>query len=183
MLPTLHGEGLVLRPPTGADLAALAAIVSGLGVREWWGELDGPARVRDDLGNDGAAFAIVVGGVAVGWLGFSEETEPEYLHAGLDIFLSPAHQGRGRGPAALRTAIRWLAASRGHHRFTIDPALANERAIRAYSAVGFRPVGILRHYERGLDGTWHDGLLMDLLIDELEDHGTAAPQRANPDPQ
>ena len=40
-------------------------------------------------------------------------------------------------------------------------------AIRCYAKVGFRPVGVLRRYERGLDGTWHDGLLMDLLADEL----------------
>jgi aminoglycoside 6'-N-acetyltransferase len=26
---------------------------------------------------------------------------------------------------------------------------------------------VMRNYERGLDGTWHDGLLMDLLADEL----------------
>jgi aminoglycoside 6'-N-acetyltransferase len=25
----------------------------------------------------------------------------------------------------------------------------------------------MRRYERGPDGTWHDGLLMDLLADEL----------------
>ena len=56
---------------------------------------------------------------------------------------------------------------RGHHRFTIDPAAANARAIRAYEAVGFRPVGVLRRYERGPDGRWRDGLLMDLLAVEL----------------
>jgi len=25
----------------------------------------------------------------------------------------------------------------------------------------------MRGYERGIDGTWHDGLLMDLLAEEL----------------
>ena len=33
--------------------------------------------------------------------------------------------------------------------------------------VGFKPVGIMRSYERGMDGTFHDGLLMDLLAHEL----------------
>jgi aminoglycoside 6'-N-acetyltransferase len=28
---------------------------------------------------------------------------------------------------------------------------------------------VLRAYERGPDGRWHDGLLMDLLADELLD--------------
>jgi aminoglycoside 6'-N-acetyltransferase len=33
--------------------------------------------------------------------------------------------------------------------------------------VGFRPVGVMRQYERGGDGRFHDGLLMDLLRGEL----------------
>jgi aminoglycoside 6'-N-acetyltransferase len=28
-------------------------------------------------------------------------------------------------------------------------------------------VGVMRAYERGPDGTWHDGLLMDLLAADL----------------
>jgi aminoglycoside 6'-N-acetyltransferase len=59
--------------------------------------------------------------------------------------------------------VRHLIEDRGHHRLTIDPAAANERAIRCYAGVGFRPVGVLRQYERDDDGGWHDGLLMDLL--------------------
>ena len=55
----------------------------------------------------------------------------------------------------------------GHHRLVIDPAADNAAAIRCYSKVGFRPVGVMRKYERGVDGTWHDGLLMDLLAHEL----------------
>ena len=34
-------------------------------------------------------------------------------------------------------------------------------------AIGFRPIGVQRRYERGPDGTFHDGLLLDLLRDEL----------------
>jgi aminoglycoside 6'-N-acetyltransferase len=62
---------------------------------------------------------------------------------------------------------RHLIRDLGHHRITIDPAADNEAAIRCYAKVGFRPVGVMRRYERGPDGTWHDGLLMDLLADEL----------------
>jgi aminoglycoside 6'-N-acetyltransferase len=49
----------------------------------------------------------------------------------------------------------------------IDPAATNERAIRSYRRVGFRDVGVMRRYERGGDGTWHDGLLMDLLREDI----------------
>ena len=62
---------------------------------------------------------------------------------------------------------RHLLAERGHHRITIDPAAANTAAIRTYEKVGFRPVGVMRLYEQGPDGTWHDGLLMELLAGEL----------------
>jgi aminoglycoside 6'-N-acetyltransferase len=70
------------------------------------------------------------------------------------------------GPRPVLLA-RFLFEERGHHRITIDPAAANEPAIRCYAKVGFRPVGIMRQYERGADGRFHDGLLMDLLRDEL----------------
>jgi aminoglycoside 6'-N-acetyltransferase len=49
----------------------------------------------------------------------------------------------------------------------IDPAASNARAIRSYERVGFRPVGVMRRYERGRDGGWRDGLLMDLLPEDL----------------
>jgi len=49
------------------------------------------------------------------------------------------------------------------------PAAAadKEAAIRCYAKVGFRPVGVPRRYERGNDGRYRDGLLMDLLADEF----------------
>jgi aminoglycoside 6'-N-acetyltransferase len=85
----------------------------------------------------------------------------------MDIYLDPAVRGHGLGPDALRTLARHLIDERGHHRIEIDPAADNAAAIHAYEKVGFKPVGTLRQSERGLDGTWHDGLMMDLLADEL----------------
>ena len=98
---------------------------------------------------------------------FYEELEPKYRHAGIDLFLDPALHGRGLGTEAVRRVVRHLIDERGHHRVTIDPAAANAAAIRTYEKVGFKPVGIMRRYERdpGGDG-WHDGLLMELLAGE-----------------
>ena len=57
---------------------------------------------------------------------------------------------------------------RGHHRITIDPNAANERAIQAYRSVGFKVVGVLRNVEWDRDQQrWTDGVLMDLLYGEL----------------
>ncbi len=100
---------------------------------------------------------------------YHEEQDPGYRSAGIDIFVAPEYQERGLGTDAIRTLARHLIADRGHHRLTIDPAADNVRAIAAYRKVGFRPVGVMRQYERGLDGTWHDGLLMDLLRGEFVD--------------
>ncbi len=73
------------------------------------------------------------------------------------------------GRDAVATLARHLVRDRGHHRITIDPAADNTAAIRCYSAVGFRPVGVMRRYERDVDGEgWHDSLLMDLLAEELD---------------
>ncbi len=162
--PVLRGERVVLRPVAEADLPVLAAILREPEVARWWGDLP-EARVREELGNE-PGWAIEVNGAVAGWLSVSEETDPDYRHAAFDIFLTSAVQGRGLGREALGLAVRHLAA-RGHHRFTIDPAVANERAIRSYAAVGFRPVGVMRSYERGRDGAWHDNLLMDLLAEDL----------------
>jgi aminoglycoside 6'-N-acetyltransferase len=90
-----------------------------------------------------------------------------YRSAGMDIVLAPEFHDRGLGTDALRTMARHLFQDRGHHRLTIDPAAGNARAIATYAKVGFKPVGVMRKYERGPDGTWHDGLLMDMLQDEL----------------
>ncbi len=162
----IQGEQVTLRPLAEADLEPLAEIIREPSVAPWWGEAEEPDRLRENLRMDGFAWAIEAGGELVGWLGVTEETEPEYRSVGLDISLSERAQGRGLGPDALRAAIRWFAAERGHHRFTIDPNAANERAIKAYSAVGFKPVGVMRRAEL-VGGEWTDGLLMDLLIEEL----------------
>lgn len=167
--PTLHGERVTLRPLVDADLDRIRAILAEPSVAAWWG-LPGAGDPAADWasGDDGTvAFAIEIDGEMVGSIQYAEEADPDYRHAGIDLFLDTDHQGRGLGRDAVRRLARYLFDDRGHHRLVIDPAAANERAIRSYASVGFRPVGTMRRYERGPDGTFHDGLLMDLLRDEL----------------
>ncbi|MFC4021929.1 GNAT family N-acetyltransferase [Micromonospora sp. GCM10011542] len=165
----LRGRAVTLRPATVADVPALAAIRAHPEVRRWWrGDDDLAASVRGDLADDSLTlYAIEHDGRLVGAIQWYAEPDPDYRHASLDIFLDPEVRGAGLGGDAIRTLARHLIDEHGHHRFTIDPAAANSAAIRAYAKVGFRPVGVLRRYERGADGRWHDGLLMDLLADEL----------------
>lgn len=160
----------MLRPVRPEDVPVLRAHLQHPSVARWWG----PPRPDVDVADawlaadpDTTVWAIEVDGEVAGSIQAAEESDPDYHHAGLDLLLGPAFQGRGLGSDAIRTVAHWLFEERGHHRLTIDPSAANARAIRTYTAVGFRAVGIMRRYERGPDGTFHDGLLMDLLLDEL----------------
>ncbi|HEX2756004.1 MAG TPA: GNAT family protein, partial [Candidatus Limnocylindrales bacterium] len=170
----LDGRRVHLRPAEPADAPAFTTILSDPTVHPWWQAADPAADARQlaDRADHVAVWAIEEAGVIVGVIQAHEETDPRYRHAGIDIVLAGSAQDRGLGSDAVRTVARWLIDVRRHHRLTIDPAAANERAIRAYRRVGFRPVGIMRRYEGDLDGTWHDGLLMDLLADDLDDRPT-----------
>jgi aminoglycoside 6'-N-acetyltransferase len=165
----LDGARVHLRPAAADDAAAFAAILADPTVHPWWQAASPAADARELAGRDEsvAVWAIEVEGAVVGVIQAHEETEPRYRHAGIDIVLASQAQDRGLGSDAVRTVAQWLIEARGHHRITIDPAASNARAIRAYGRVGFRPVGVMRQYEGDLDGSWHDGLLMDLLSGEL----------------
>ena len=177
----LEGERVRLRPATEADLDILTAILQEPGVAEWWGAWD-RERVRKDFledEDDIEVFVIELQGEAVGGIEVWQEPDPEYLHGGIDLFLTADRQDQGLGGDAIRAAIRHLIEDKGHHRVTIDPAADNARAIRAYEKVGFRPVGRMRQYQLMPDGRWIDGLLMELLADE---YVTGAPPAASEGP-
>lgn len=156
---------MILRPLAPSDEAELLRIHSTPEVARWW---DAPAEGfpwTDEP--DATRFAIEVDGAVAGLIQFTEELEPKYRHAGIDLFLDPAFHARGIGTDAVRQVVRLLVEERGHHRITIDPAVENVAAVRCYEKAGFRPVGVMRRSERDTDGGgWHDGLLMELLADE-----------------
>ncbi len=150
-------------PSTDDDLPALLAILEEPEVARWW-RRDEWERVDED---DAVTFVIVASGVVSGCIQFSEETDPDYFSAAVDIFVATAAQGRGVGPDALRTLVAWLIEARGHHRLTVDPAADNARAVHVYEKLGFRRVGVLRQYERVEEGVWRDALLMELVADDF----------------
>lgn len=166
--PTLTGQRVVLRPAGIEDRARLGEILGQAEIAMWWGPGGDDHVVDDWLDNeDGAVFAIELDGVLIGSIQYGEEDDPDYRHAAIDLFVDATHQNQGLGSDALRTLARYLFDVRGHHRLTIDPATRNERAIRVYRRVGFSPVGVMRAYERGKDGSWHDALLLDMVAAEL----------------
>jgi aminoglycoside 6'-N-acetyltransferase len=165
---TLRGPRVLLRPAHADDLPTLEEIRREPSVERWWGILeDGEMSAYLAGDDDVELLAIEVDGEVAGAIQWYQEDEPAFRHAGMDIFLTTLLQGRGIGTETVRLLARHLIDEHGFHRLVIDPAAANEPAIRAYGKVGFQPVGRLRNSWRGPDGTWEDQLLMDLLAAEL----------------
>ncbi len=169
VVPTLAGDLVTLRPLRPADREALLGVLRDPSVVAIW-DTRGAEHSADELYAGDAHYtvwAIEVDGQLAGSIQAAENEDEDYKSAGIDIIMSSPFQGRGLGTDAVRTLARYLIDVRGHFRLTIDPATSNARAIRTYEKVGFKPVGVMRQYERGADGTYHDGLLMDLLAGEL----------------
>jgi aminoglycoside 6'-N-acetyltransferase len=152
---------LVLRPLRREDADELRRIHRLPEVAHWWDlpEDDFPWEEPQST-----RLVIEVGGTVAGLIQYWEENEPKYRHAGIDLFVDPAFHGQGIGTEAVRRVARLLMDHHGHHRVTIDPAVENVAAVRAYEKAGFRPVGVMRRAERDADGRgWHDALLMELV--------------------
>lgn len=167
----LRGVDVVLRRPTLDDVDDLVRIRRTPEVlRRWRGDEDLETSVRNDFDDESTiGYVIVVGARVAGWIQWGAEHDPDYRHASVDIYLDPAFHGHGYGTDAIHTLVRHLIDDHGHHRIVIDPAVDNAAAIRSYTKAGFRPVGVMRRYERDADGTWHDGLLMDLVAEDVAD--------------
>lgn len=169
-MTVLPGSSVTLRPTTSEDVTVLAAIRATTEVRSRWRGEDLPAEIAADLADEDLHLHTVEAatGEVIGLVQYSEESDPDYRPATVDVFLDPRVHGRGLGLGldTIRTLARHLVHELGHHRLTIDPAADNETAIACYRKVGFRPVGVMRQYERTPDGSWAVGLLMDLLASE-----------------
>jgi aminoglycoside 6'-N-acetyltransferase len=165
----LRGDRVTLRLLAEEDVPRLVELGGDPEVARWW-----PGLTPEDIGEKArgedegvTVFAILDGDEVAGMIQYYEEEDVDYRHAGMDLFLGTPFQDRGLGTDAVRTLARHLIEERGHHRLVIDPDAENTRAIRAYEKVGFRRVGVLREYWHGPDGTWRDGVLLDLLAAEL----------------
>jgi aminoglycoside 6'-N-acetyltransferase len=160
----LTGDRVQLRPVQPDDVDVLREIRASPSVRRWWGPPEEPGWPFGD--DDVQVRSVWHEGNVVGLVQWYENADHRYRHAGIDLFLAEPAQGQGLGRETVTLVVRHLVDTLGHHRIVIDPAADNERAIACYAACGFRAVGTMRRYEKDVDGdTWHDGLLMELVVD------------------
>jgi len=154
-----------LRTTVESDRAALVAIRSTPEVWRRWGGDDLDAEFTEALAEATVERLTIEDpdGRVIGLIQFEESDDPRYRSAGLDLFIDSAVHRRGHGLDAITTLVRHLIDERGHHRLVIDPAAHNLAAIACYTKAGFRTVGVMRQYELQADGTWADGLLMELI--------------------
>ena len=160
--PTI--AGMILRPLAEGDEAELLRIHMTPEVIRWW---DAPEQDFPWDEPESTRLTIEVDGAIVGLIQYTEETRAEVPPCG-DRPVSRSRPARTRlRQRGGRRVVRLLIDERGHHRITIDPAVKNVAAIRAYEKAGFKPVGVMRQAERDADGSgWHDALLMELLAGE-----------------
>jgi aminoglycoside 6'-N-acetyltransferase len=158
----IEGERVTLRPIEPGDRAGLKTIRHEPGVIEWWGE-----QTAEWPGDDESVeeWVVELEGAVVGFVQFFEEPDDDYRHADVDILLTTGVHGQGLGTDAMRTIVGYLVERRGHHRITLSTWPHNARAIHVYEKLGFRQVGVTRLSERGADGSWHDELLMEYVVE------------------
>ena len=166
-------DGIGLRRSVPADTEIFQRAFRDPTVLDWW-YLDPTDAVLARFEHE-RCLVILEKGRTVGFLEYHAEPDPDFDHLGLDLIIADsADRNRGIGTRAMALFTRTAFAG-GHHRITVVPSPENQAAVRCYSKAGFRPVGVMRAYER-YRGRWRDALLMDLLPSDL---GGGVPEPAD----
>jgi RimJ/RimL family protein N-acetyltransferase len=169
----LKGENVTLRAIEREDLERLHAMNNSLSV-ELAGGGDPPmpqsmARLQADYerqvgegGRDNANFAIEVEGEFIGICAlFNEDNTARTFELGIGIGFEE-YWGRGYGREAVKMLVDYGFRYRNAHKIWLEVHGKNERAQRAYKAVGFIEEGRLREHVYS-DGDYDDLVRMGVL--------------------
>jgi aminoglycoside 6'-N-acetyltransferase len=139
----IRGRRVELRPATEDDLDLLAGWFADVEFVRWWG---GEPLTRDVVAHKYLggrvpgveSYVVEEDGAPVGYV--QAWTDDGGKSGGIDLVLEPAARGRGLGPDAGRALAEHLV-GRGWDPVTVDPALDNLVAIRAWEKAGFTSEG------------------------------------------
>jgi RimJ/RimL family protein N-acetyltransferase len=173
----LQGERVLLRALTRDDLVRLSEFNNDLDV-ELAGGGDPPMpqsleRLQADFdresakgGRNDATFAIDIDGKFIGACGvFNVNPTARTCELGIAIG-DKAHWGQGYGREAVSLLVQYAFRYRNFRRVWLWVHAANERAIRAYRAAGFREEGRLREHAWS-NGRYDDVVYMGVLREEV----------------
>ena len=160
----MQGEGVV-RPWRRADRAALLHHADNPNVARYLStRFPNPYTGADadawfafvESAGDPAAWAIDVGGEAVGGIGVRRPADPEFAHsAELGYWLGEAHWRRGIVGAAVRVVVPFVMARYGLARLTSYANPRNVGSLHVLESAGFVREGLIR--ARAIrDGAVHD---------------------------
>jgi diamine N-acetyltransferase len=170
----LHGQHVVIRALERDDLKRLHELEQNhelvlLNREEWTPASLASMEHRFDkhLGETPSWFVIAADGIVIGGIGLMQQSRINGTAAlGIGIF-DPAYLGRGYGRDALQVFLGWAFQIQNWRKIWLSVLASNERAIRAYRAVGFVQEARLREHTI-FNGRIDDEILMGLLREEWE---------------
>ncbi len=135
----IRGRLVDIRPATEDDLDLLAGWFADPEFVRWWGgePLTREVVAHKYVGRRAPAvesYVVEERGRPVGYI--QSWTDDSGQSGGIDLVLVPSARGRGLGPDAGRALAEHLV-RRGRTPVTVDPALDNLVAIRAWEKAGF----------------------------------------------
>ena len=178
----LRGERVVLRPFRPADLEPVWR--ARLDPLMWAQTTEAPyvpetleayrARHAERGRNCNAEFAVDVDARLVGRAALFD-VDPLARSGEVGVALLPEAQGKGYGRDVLQVLLGYAFRSRNLHRVHLQALASNERALRAYRAVGFVEEGRLREHA-WVEGGYDDVVVMSVLRSEWTPQ-TSSPSR------
>ncbi len=168
----LHGEGIVLRPWTDDDVAALVAACNDPEIPRWIPVIPHPyteehalAFIRGTAAPDvDHSFAVTENGEVVGAIGV--RLNPS-RNGHIGYWCAREARGRGVMTRALRTICRWGLDELALGRLELITDPDNRASQRVAEKVGFRREGVLRSHLLHPDGRRRDSVMFSLLPGEL----------------
>ena len=180
----LSGKRVVLRPMRPEDVEPLWR--ARLDPLTWAQTDEAPlvpvtleehrARYAERSTGSSALFAVDADDVLVGRASlFAVDDLARSAEVGLTLL--PEHRGRGLGRDVLQALLTYAFRSRNLRRVHLQSLSSNERALRAYRAVGFVEEGRRRQHA-WVEGAYEDVVLMSVLRSEWPGRAIARPRQA-----
>lgn len=179
-VPTLAGDGIVVRPWRATDAPACVEACNDKATAYWLAQVPRPYTLKDALGFIGTREEDHATGRGLHWAVSQTAEEPacgSFSFGRLDLrdgtaeigyWVHPAYRGKGIAPSAVRTIVDWAFAPDGLslHVVTLRAAVTNAASQRVAEKAGFRRGGTVRNDHVLGDGSRADTVFFDRISAE-----------------